>query len=61
MTTKDLAQLLGKTIRLKDDRTAFEYKARITDAKEGWGRLRIQVNDYSRWFEPTTNDLRTAE
>ncbi len=56
-SAKDLAQYLGKTITLRDARTGAGYAPAITNAREAWGKLRLEVEDSGIYFEPTPVEL----
>ena len=58
-TLANLVNILGKKITLIDQRTGAEYQATVTDGKESWSRLRIQVDNSGTWFEPTNRELAT--
>ena len=60
MSTLQMATMIGKTITLYDRRTGHCYQATITDSKENWGKLRLQVEQDSLddvWFEPDSKEL----
>jgi hypothetical protein len=57
MTGAGLAKLIGKKILLNDQRTGHPYEALIVDAKDAWGKTRIQVVENGPWFEATNKEL----
>lgn len=61
MSTKQMADLLGKTIRLDDRRTSAQYDAEVMDARTCYGKVQLQVNgDGVTWFEPTAKELESV-
>lgn len=58
-TTRELMELLGKTITIKDTRTGVWYDHVIADACTRWGQLRIQLAGPGVWFQPTSAELET--
>lgn len=58
MTTKQLSQLIGQVLTLRDARTGVTYQAKISDAVSQYGKLRVTCEGGSgAWFEPTAKEL----
>ena len=60
MEATNLLKYIGKSIVLTDQRTGAKYSAKIKDAKEAYGRLRLSVAD-GAFFEPTPKELQTVQ
>ena len=61
LTAKESMKLIDKTITIKDSRTGASYITRISDVKEGWGKVRIRTFGGETWFEPTHKELSTVK
>jgi hypothetical protein len=57
MTGAALARIIGKTVQLTDARTGQKYQTTILDAKDAWGKIRIQVVLGGPWFEFEMKEL----
>jgi hypothetical protein len=60
-TVAKMAKVIGKTFTIRDTRTDATYEATVTDAKEMYGKLRVQVDHKATWFEPNWNELKALE
>ena len=56
VTARTTAAFVGAAIHVKDARTGGIYAAKIFDAKESYGKLRLSIVD-GCWFEPTAAEV----
>ena len=59
MSLAEASKLLNKTITLFDPRSGTHFEAKVTNIKEAWGVMRMQVNHSGTWFVPASSELGT--
>lgn len=70
MSTRHLAELIGKIIMLNDLRTGGTYAAIVEDTRMSFGKLQIKAkaigqalpDDFGslKWFEPTGSEEKSV-